>query len=59
MLLTRKPFGLKPKGSSQKDNDIPSFNIEDFGLNTLSLRGIQACGESVRLLEISYMKTVS
>lgn len=59
MLLTKKPLGLKPKGGSQKDNDIPSFNIEDFGLSTLSLRGIQACGESVILLETSDLKAVS
>lgn len=37
-----------------EDRDLnASINIEDFGVSTLSSRGIQACGESVRLLETS------
>jgi putative transposase len=43
-----------------EDRDLnASINIEDFGLSTLSSRGIQACGESVRLLEKSDLKAVS
>ncbi len=36
-----------------------SINIENFGISTLSSRGIKACGESVRLLETSDLKAVS
>jgi putative transposase len=43
-----------------EDRDLnASINIEDFGLSTLSSRGIQACGESVRLLEKSNLRAVS
>jgi len=43
-----------------EDRDLnASNNIEEFGLSTLSSRGIQACGESVRLLETSDLKAVS
>jgi len=43
-----------------EDRDLnASINIENFGINTLSSRGIQACGESVRLLEKSDLRAVS
>jgi putative transposase len=43
-----------------EDRDLnASINIEDFGIDTLSSRGIQACGESVRLLETSDLRAVS
>jgi putative transposase len=44
----------------KEDRDLnASINIEYFGINTLSSRGIQACGESIRLLENSDLKAVS
>jgi len=43
-----------------EDRDLnASINIENFGVSTLSSRGIQACGESVRLLETSNLRAVS
>jgi putative transposase len=43
-----------------EDRDLnASINIEDFGISTLSSRGIKACGESVRLLETSDLRAVS
>ncbi len=43
-----------------EDRDLnASINQEEFGLSTLSSRGIKACGESVRLLENANPKAVS
>lgn len=43
-----------------EDRDLnASINIENFGVSTLSSRGIKACGESIRLLETSNLRAVS
>jgi len=42
------------------DRDMnASINLENYGLSTLSSRGIQACGESVRLLNHEIEEAVS
>jgi putative transposase len=43
-----------------EDRDLnASINIENYGLSTLSSRGIQACGESVRLLDACGLEAIS
>jgi putative transposase len=43
-----------------EDRDLnASINQEEFGLSTLSSRGIKACGESVRLQEVRDSEAVS
>jgi putative transposase len=43
-----------------EDRDLnASINLEEYGLNTLSSRGIKACGESVRLLDAIDLEAVS